>query len=544
MAYEEPKSGTPDKGNDSASDTTSAKARYAKHSTAREPYLQRARDCAEVTIPALMPPEGHDGSSPLKTPWQSIGARGLNNLAAKLLLALFPSEVPFFKITPTQDIKEQLAAAGVPEGEVATALSKVETTTLEDIESSGDRAPLYEVLRQLINSGNVLLHMPTDGDVRAFRLDKYVVKRDLSGNWIECILEEAISWEALPDDVRNAIADDKDAKDSAKGGKDLTIYTRVYRDGSRMRAYQEICGQRVQGSEGVWPVDLCPWLPLRMIAVPGEDYGRAYVEEYLGDLDSCELLQKALVEGTVAAARFFIMVNPNGVTKKESVEQAENGAVINGNEEDITTYRAEKQGDLQTGRALSQEIEGRLMFAFLMNTAVQRQAERVTAEEIRYMAEELDSTLGGVYTVLSQELQLPYVRLRIARLQRQKKLPNWPRKSLRLSISTGLDAIGRGRDVQRLRGFAQGLEEVFGPEVVAKMLNVSEYASRLAAGLGVDPKGLVIPAQQVEQEQADQQNAATMASVAPQAVQAGGRIIEAGMKQQQDNPANAGDQGP
>ncbi|WP_416142518.1 portal protein [Escherichia coli] len=45
------------------------------------------------------------------------------------------------------------------------------------------------------------------------------------------------------------------------------------------------------------------------------------------------------------------------------------------------------------------------------NSAVQRTGERVTAEEIRYVASELEDTLGGVYSILSQELQLPLVRV-------------------------------------------------------------------------------------------------------------------------------------
>lgn len=46
----------------------------------------------------------------------------------------------------------------------------------------------------------------------------------------------------------------------------------------------------------------------------------------------------------------------------------------------------------------------------LLNSAVQRNGERVTAEEIRYVAGELEDTLGGVYSLLSQELQLSLIR--------------------------------------------------------------------------------------------------------------------------------------
>ena len=52
----------------------------------------------------------------------------------------------------------------------------------------------------------------------------------------------------------------------------------------------------------------------------------------------------------------------------------------------------------------------RLGAAFLLNTAVTRDAERVTAQEIRMQAQELESSLGGVYSRLANELQLPLAK--------------------------------------------------------------------------------------------------------------------------------------
>ena len=42
------------------------------------------------------------------------------------------------------------------------------------------------------------------------------------------------------------------------------------------------------GSEGQYKKDLMPWIALRMVHLDGEDYGRSFVEEYLGDLKSLE----------------------------------------------------------------------------------------------------------------------------------------------------------------------------------------------------------------------------------------------------------------
>eukprot|EP01037_Dinobryon_pediforme_P019961 gene19961-20476_t len=75
-----------------------AAGRYTQLESVRSPTLLRARECATLTIPSLMPPQGHGTSTVLPTPYQGIGARGVNNLASKLLLALFPPNSPFFRL--------------------------------------------------------------------------------------------------------------------------------------------------------------------------------------------------------------------------------------------------------------------------------------------------------------------------------------------------------------------------------------------------------------------------------------------------------------
>ena len=60
-----------------------------------------------------------------------------------------------------------------------------------------------------------------------------------------------------------------------------------------------------------------------MIRVDGEDYGRSYVEEYLGDLVSLEGLTKAIVEGASASAKTLFMVSPNGTTRAKALAESE-----------------------------------------------------------------------------------------------------------------------------------------------------------------------------------------------------------------------------
>jgi len=172
-------------------------------------------------------------------------------------------------------------------------------------------------------------------------------------------------------------------------------------------------------------------------------------------------------------------------------------------------------------RQIGQLIE-RLSYAFLMNSAVQRQGERVTAEEVRYMAGELEDALGGVYSILSQEYQLPYVMRVIDRLTRQKKLPSLPDGVAKPTIVTGLEALGRGHDLTKYDMLLKALAPL-GPEVLGQYMNVGDYITRIGTALGIDLDGLVKTQEQLEKERAEaqqQQQQQMMAQMAEKAVPA------------------------
>jgi hypothetical protein len=142
----------------------------------------------------------------------------------------------------------------------------------------------------------------------------------------------------------------------------------------------------------------------------------------------------------------------------------------------------------------------------MLNTSVQRDGERVTAEEIRYMARELEDALGGVYSVLSKELQLPVVTVFMAQMVRQKKLPVLPEGKVKLVIVTGLEALGRSHELVKLNTWLSEIS-VLGPEIVAPYINVSEFIARVSLATGVNEQGLVKSEEEVAQaqQQAQQQ---------------------------------------
>ena len=283
----------------------------------------------------------------------------------------------------------------------------------------------------------------------------------------------------------------------------VEVYTHVYReDDTNWKSYQELGGEILNGTEQTYPLKLTPWIPLRFTKMDGESYGRAFVDDYLGDLVSLEKLSKSIVEMSAVASKVLFLVSPGCQTNLKALNNAANGAFVQGRQEDIFPMQLNKYNDLQVAQSTCDKIESRLSYAFLLNSAVQRGGERVTAEEIRYVAGELEDTLGGVYSLLTQELQLPLIRRLFNQLQSQGILPEMKEGMVEPTITTGLEALGRGHDLNRLSTFLEMIVP-FG-EIAFQRINFQTLITRVASSVGIDTAGLV----KTDEDLANEQQAA------------------------------------
>ena len=139
----------------------------------------------------------------------------------------------------------------------------------------------------------------------------------------------------------------------------------------------------------------------------------------------------------------------------------------------------------------------------MLNSAVQRTGERVTAEEIRYVASELEDTLGGVYSILSQELQLPLVRVLLKQLQATQQIPELPKEAVEPTISTGLEAIGRGQDLDKLERCVTAWAAL-APMRDDPDINLAMIKLRIANAIGIDTSGILLTEEQKQQKMAQQ----------------------------------------
>lgn len=489
--------------------TNTIQGRYEDLDSRRSSVLNRAYDCAELTLPSILPRDGHSEDTELPTPYQSLGARGVNNLASKLLLALLPPNAAFFRFAMDEQTLMELTGDPEMKAEVESALARVERTIMTHIETSSIRPVLFEALKHLLVTGNVMVALPKKGGSRLFRLDHYVVRRDPAGNILEVITKESVSPHTLSEKVCSECGVDP----SDEKYENVDIYTQYKRVGKFIHISQEINEMSVSGSYGKVPLDEAPFIVLRYSTVASENYGRGIIEEYLGDLRSLEGLTKSIVIAAAASAKVLFMVEPNATTRQKDLEKP-SGDVIVGSEKDVSVLQVQKHADLRVARELVNDINQRLAQAFLMTASIQRNAERVTAEEIRIMAQELEDALGGVYSILSQEFQLPYVKREMARLRSRGVLPDLPKEMVKPMITTGLEALGRGHDIAKLRALLEDIIPL-GQETIAMYLNIADYITRASTARGVDTDGLIRTEDQVKQIQQQQQMAAMAQQAAP-----------------------------
>ena len=495
-----------------------ARERYNDLSSGRSQFLRTAVECSDLTLPYLITDDlsSHPNHKKLLTPWQSVGAKCVVTLAAKLMLALLPPQTTFFKLQVRDDKLGQDLDPNI-RSELDLSFSKMERMIMDYIAASSDRVVVHQALKHLIVGGNALIFMGKDG-LKNYPLNRYVVNRDGNGNILEIITKELIDRKVLgieqPEKEVNRVNDEGRASSE---GDDVEVYTCVKLDSKSGRWvwFQEANGQVIPGTRSTAPKSASPWLVLRFNTVDGEDYGRGRVEEFVGDLRSLEGLSQALVEGSAAAAKVVFLVSPSSTTKPSTIAAAGNGAIVQGRPEDVAVIQVGKTADFQTAASLAQQIERRLSDAFLIMNV--RQAERVTAEEVRLTQMELEQQLGGIFSLLTVEFLVPYLNRTLLVLTRSGEIPKLPKDLVRPQIVAGVNALGRGQDRESLTQFIGTIAQTLGPEALMQYINPSEAIKRLAAAQGIDVLNLVKTEMQLQQEQQQAMQQQAMQSLTDQA---------------------------
>lgn len=462
--------------------------RYATLEVDRKGYEDRAKTLAQYTIPSLYADDSANENSSLLDSYGSRYAGILiNSLANRTALALFPPSGSPFKLTPDKDALLELTqgnaqARSAVMGEIGSVTSRVN----EELNRQTIRPVLPSILSNIIAVAPVVVEKIEGKGIRYHSLRNFVVKLDSMGEPLEYIIKEEIDPVELPEGMN---------PEDYEGEEDLELYTMCWRDQDKWYSKQSIGSEEI-GDISTYDLDALPYTYLGWTLQHGDKYHRPLAESVQGVLNDYESINRVVVQGSIIAAKVIVMVDPLGTTEKSDVADSANGDVIDGREGDVTTMKTNKNYDFQTALAKEDKLKQQLDQAFMSRQGTQRDAERVTAEEVRRDAKELDENMAGMYSVLSAKL----TKWLITHIMKELNIKF---DAIEVNVITGLDALGRSIESQKLDAYVGRMVNL----EMKDRLKDGELAIRYAAYEGIDTEGLLKTDEEVSAERQAQQEA-------------------------------------
>jgi len=363
--------------------------------------------------------------------------------------------------------------------------------------STNLREAVYQALQNLIITGDVLLVMDDDFLFTNYRLDQYVVQRNVMGDVIEII---HLEYEAIdPEDIRY----DETLTDHRRGF--CTHYCQYTNDNGQWK-YRKEKGDGTVVSQGTYLVP--PIAVLRWYAIPGENYGRSHCEDILGDIRSLESYTKSQIEGLAGASAFWIGIDPSGITEIDDIASMPNGSFVAARQADVYTISpaATMNPQVQAASAAVQNMRQEIGQAFLLAGQSIPSGDRVTATAVRMIGSELETVLGGAFSSIARTLMEPIINRCIVQMLDQELLdPALEEQffaedgTISLKIVTGLQALSRDSDLQKLMQMGEMVRNL--PPDAVQTFKWDAYASQLITCLGFDPRQWVKNPEEMQEEQ-------------------------------------------
>lgn len=439
----------------------------------------------------------------LERDFQGMGALLVNNLAAKLASLLFPSSRPFFRVTLSEELRQQAEQSGLNPSEISASLARMEMDACQQLFKNASYNQLVIALKHLIVNGNVLLFRDSaEGKTIAYGMQSFGAKRDGRGNLQDCVLREYVDPNDLePKFVELLLARHPNLL-KVDNQTPLELYTRIkrVRKGKRIgyEVSQEVEGLAV-GKPGYYPAHNCPWQAPTWNLIAGEHYGRGLVEDFAGDFAKLSELSQALTLYEVESMKIVNLVAPGTGTDIDELATSESGEWVSGTPDSVNFHES---GSYQKIQAMSADIDSvftRLARAF-MYTANTRDAERVTAYEIRRDAIEAENVLGGVYSSLAEGMQVPMAPVLLLEVN-PGALQGVLTEDVKLDVMAGIPALGRSVDVQNVLAAAQELAAI-APVLgqIDQRIDMTKLADLVYAGRSVDTSLLFKSEEQMAEE--------------------------------------------
>lgn len=488
------------------------KAKWSQLDGERATLIAACERYAAKTIPS----EFLDNETPdyreKQVDFQSYGALMVNNLANKLASTLFPTNMPFFKAEVPTSMLPLLYSAVDEEGntvfnskgDIDFALSNMEKEAVKTLYKSLPRAKIVKIMKQLIITGNCLLDMSKES-WKVIGLRNYVLERDEDNEVQMIVIKECKKVYQLTEDKQKLAL-----QHQMKMEDKVNIYTGIKWQNGMFTIWQELEDKcYCHNSLGRQRREELDFVPLVWTIGDNHAYGIGHCEMYYNNLKQISDKSKQMAVLSALNANIKYLVDPAAAIDIDRLINGESGEYVVGRPDGVIPIETGVVNILNDLYVQVDALKKELAQAFLYNINVVRDAERVTAEEIRLLANEIEAGLGGNYSQISDQLQKP-----IAKKAMEGIIDIF--KGIEILVTTGLETINKRDEASRVLEFFNSVQ-VLGtvPEAAIDYINFEQALKTIAANLHL-PLNIINTNEQVEamRQQRAQQEQQMMAQQA------------------------------
>lgn len=536
-------------------------ARFAEQHAAREETLKRKRLAARLSIPWLFPDEHYNTISPddldLPENFQSLVARGCANMASKLTIATWPIGVPAFEYLPNVgvlendqipvELKQELIRRLYVRGIVIS--SALEAGTRKGKQRPDTRAKFrtskYNAMLNLLVLGDSLSRLHDDFRWSHYRIENYVTDRDSCGDVNEHIIRERKDLAYLDaKTLRDYFGlTHEQAREMGDQERIRDLYTRVswQPESKRWLIEQEACNRDGESTR-INETDerVTPFISNYYALAPEDNYGRGFVELNIGDAYAFDSLSRHIREFAAMCSKMTPCIDgssdvkPRDLTKPSGVPLV-GARVSNGQVQDIAFLRVDKTADFAVVFQTHQALRKDLGHSMLIESEIQPQKERVTAQQIVAIQRELDTALVGASASINDNDVEATIARTEHQLVRDRILPPLPKDAVEMRTLTGIAAISQGIRRQKLINFMQTVP-LLGEQAIARIDN-GVLLETLARYDNIDEPGLIKSEDQIRRETRDALRLQLAQAAGQQAIESAGAIAETNAEAAVASPA-------
>ncbi|WFG40835.1 head-tail adaptor [Paracoccus phage ParKuw1] len=469
--------------------------------------LDRCEQYARWTVPSIFPTDDNartDNPEESEKGNVAIGARLVNHLSHRIVDTMFPNDKPFFAVTLTPEAKRKFFAEAAQEDKDALdeGLIEAENAAMRKLNLTSYRPVAVNAVSLQIVTGNALIYRMPDDNRVVYSIRDYCVSREISGRVREVILRDCKTFGMLDEDMQLAV----EAAVTHKGKKykpedKIELYTYYWWEGGKWQMRQAVDEVEIEEAKTSYKEADFPCLVLTWNLGRGDHYGRGLVEDYSVSFHNIDVMTEAMIDLIGVAADIKFLVNDMSSFDVDAWNNAKRGEYVPGKEGDISVPQYKFAVEVQfIGEAIA-KLERELAQAFLLSSAGVRDAERVTAEEIRFFAREIESAFGGLYSRLALDWQRKEAEYLLSQIGFDQYLPGGA-QTFETSVVTGLESLSREGKLDALRiaiADLQMLDAV--PQEIRQAFNPLKFASFIFRNRGVEAEDFLFTQDEMKANQ-------------------------------------------